>query len=207
MEIVTQADLRLEGIGIPKIPHSLSLTQSMNHHGILAVTVWLEENEAQDTARYVATGAYVILTTSADHAKPIFCGVISSARVYRKEGRHAAELEVRSYSWLMDRDRKKISYQQSGRTWKALTEMLLLPYGGIYTWDQPGKDQPVSDLLIQYEETDWEFLCRMAARQSYPVSPEVRVTGVEICVGLPQNRESREIGTDRYRIRSGMDGA
>lgn len=79
MSAIMQTDLRLWGVGSEKIPHSLTMIQTMNQHSCLEATVWLREEEAGESQKYVSPGSYVILTAYQEEAIPIFHGILSSS--------------------------------------------------------------------------------------------------------------------------------
>ena len=57
----------------------------------------------------------------------------------------------------------------------------------------PGSDMRTGGTLIQYQETDWRFLKRMASQLGLPLVPDTSYYYPRFCLGLPEG-EKRELG-------------
>ena len=54
--------------------------------------------------------------------------------------------------------------------------------------------------LLQYEESDWAFLKRLASLQGQGILPEVRFPGAKLYVGLPGGRKAKPLETGSWRL-------
>ena len=59
--------------------------------------------------------------------------------------------------------------------------------GGV-VFASPFPDR-TGELILQYHETDWEFLKRMASRKHAFLVPETAVTGMKFFFGMPVGKE------------------
>ena len=48
----------------------------------------------------------------------------------------------------------------------------------------------VGSLIVQYEETDWEFLQRVLSREGIMITPDCRQPGLKLYAGVPELVES-----------------
>lgn len=206
MKILEQADIYLEGFGIPKIPVSFRIIQEMGHHAQLKIHVWVEKEESDSILARIPYGKPIILKDKGLYSKPLFCGIIDKAHLGKVNGRLTAELEAYSCSYEMDREQKDCSYQKKERTKQELAVLLLSKYDGACTWDSPESNDAAGEFLMQYHETDWEFLKRIASKDGCAIFPELCVPRAEIYIGLPQNREITKLTTKGYSRHSYMDG-
>lgn len=207
MKILEQGDLLLKGIGAPKIPEFYRLAQCMDSHAVLTVRVWLEEDEVKEAAKLTENGQAIMVLDRKQPEKPLFCGILCSTHLWKEKGRPCAELEVYSNSIRMDREWRNCSYQKEQRSREELAARVLSSYQGVYTWDQPGREAPVGGFLMQYQESDWEFLRRLASQSGCAIFPEIRVPGVEVCIGVPENRPVTQLEAVRYRRREQAGGS
>ncbi len=59
---------------------------------------------------------------------------------------------------------------------------------------------------MQYQETDWEFLKRVASQKGYLLSPEIHFPGIRVCVGLPKYQIRKTLPDRNCCIRNRMSG-
>ena len=59
----------------------------------------------------------------------------------------------------------------------------------------------LESFLMQYGESDWEFLRRVASMQGQPLIPEVRWAGARTYIGLMESGEVKTLEASEYRIR------
>ena len=57
----------------------------------------------------------------------------------------------------------------------------------------PGSDMQTGGTLIQYQETDWNFLKRMASQLGLPLVPDISYYYPRFYLGLPEG-EKKELG-------------
>ena len=122
------------------------------------------------------------------------------------QGRAAVDLQVYSSSCKLDLKRKNRSFQDEQRSRGNLFSLLLKEYQGDFIWDQPGREGAVGKFLMQYQETDWEFLKRVASQKGYLLSPEIHFPGIRVCVGLPKYQIRKTLPDGNCCIRNRMSG-
>ncbi len=136
----------------------------------------------------------------------MFCGILCSSIARLVQGRAAVDLQVYSSSCKLDLKRKKRSFQDEQRSRGNLFSLLLKEYQGDFIWDQPGREDAVGKFLMQYQETDWEFLKRVASQKGYLLSPEIHFPGIRVCVGLPKYQIRKTLPDRNCCIRNRMSG-
>lgn len=116
--------------------------------------------------------------------KALFKGVLDEIKFERKNKVCYAGLTVKSRSCLMDIERKSRSFQNTGSTYENLISSILSEYpDGAYFLSFT--DKPVGKLIVQYEETDWEFLKRILSELCVPVANAVNLDGIRLYFGVP----------------------
>ena len=131
---------------------------------------------------------------------------LCSSRAKLVQGRAAVDLQVYSSSCKLDLKRKNRSFQDEQRSRGNLFSLLLKEYQGDFIWDQPGGEGAVGKFLMQYQETDWEFLKRVASQKGYLLSLEIHFPGIRVCVGLPKYQIRKTLPDRNCCIRSRMSG-
>ena len=69
-----------------------------------------------------------------DGGGPVFCGVVERATAGKEKGKDCVYLEARIGSCLLDRNKRKRSFQRQGRSYKELAGEVAAPYQGYPVW-------------------------------------------------------------------------
>ena len=81
-------------------------------------------------------------------------------------------LEIMSGSSLMDRKKHLRSYQEPSMTYGQILKEIVTGYGEAGIAFSEPLEEKTGGLVLQYEETDWEFLKRAASRRHQFLVPE-----------------------------------
>ena len=106
-----------------------------------------------------------------DTGENLFTGYVEDASLEERQlGYFVLELMLIGTSILLDKENRYCSYQQVSQTHQKLIENILSKQA-----DDVGcrcvfaEDRAIGKPLIQYEETDWSFMKRVASRIKEPV--------------------------------------
>lgn len=86
----------------------------------------------------------------------------------------------------MDRKPVKKTFQDPSKTLRGVAEEVCQAYGADITLDS---DMPVKQVLSQDNETDWQFLKRIAAAQGKVLFTDILADGIRIFMGETGFRE------------------
>jgi hypothetical protein len=131
--------------------------------------------------------------------KPRFSGLLTNCAVHRRGDVHEVEAEAVGHTVLLDTERRTRSFQDAGMLHEALAKAVTEPYGDadlILTCE----DRPIGDMFIQYNETDWEFLKRVACNLSCGLIPADGHSGARFYIGLDGNGDVTDVGGGRLTI-------
>lgn len=104
---------------------------------------------------------------------PIFSGLITEVRFKEPGGSNRIMVRAVSSTWKMDIEKKCRSFQDTRLTYKSLINSILAEYGDadmVFSVT----DRPVAGPLIQYRETDWEFIGRIMSCLGVAVTADCR---------------------------------
>ncbi len=109
-------------------------------------------------------------------------------------------LEALSYSYLMDIQYKNRSFQNVDMTYEELLNIVIKDegYNGDFI-NTIGKDIALDCFTLQYRETDWEFLKRLASRFHMPLVVDDKETTPRIMFGLSFYSKVAELKHYNYR--------
>lgn len=130
------------------------------------------------------TPVQLIMISESKREKVLFSGIIVKAARYCEEGEFYIDMTASSYSLLYDLERKRRSFQKESRTYGELFQMITEVYpSGTYIWNGDEKCVPVNQFLLQYQESDWEFMKRLASIHHKGLIPEIIVPGPKLYIG------------------------
>ena len=172
---------------------TLKIKQCPNDHGKACLSGILKDESYQGIHKLTSKTVVKIKAKSGAGEETLFCGIPVGITIRQERGVYEAEIKMKSVSFLMDVKKKNKSFQNKDKSYSWLFETLLQGYGGdVLDHASHGKLQGCA--LIQYEETDWEFLKRAASRVGALVFPDVRFDIPKIFVGAPLGDLAAEAG-------------
>ena len=133
----------------------------------------------------------------------LFTGILVNIRT--KDTRDGAVIETRwkSSTCLLDRKKHERAITGSDMTYGQLLGRLTASYGEIYQ-DTLSYNRLLPGFLLQYQETDWEFLKRLAARAGGVLTPKCTGSDGEFCFGFP-NLKKEKISDASHRMLTTID--
>ena len=155
------------------------------------VLAWQQECNEQKATVYVKEGST---------KKTLFDGYIMDAGVEYVDDLKLLTIELVSVSIYLDREIKRRSFQDVSKTY-AVTIKEVIDDGEktrcSYNSDEMQKP---AKPLIQYAETDWQFVKRLASHLGTVVFPDVESRMPNIWVGLPIANEKVSFDESMYYV-------
>ncbi|WP_036216866.1 hypothetical protein [Lysinibacillus sphaericus] len=181
----------------------LSLTKKMNEHARLRFTGIVPE-EARDTYVEMTEAQSAIEVNQLNHLgvpSPLFKGVILNVKVSSVRGIYYIEVEAASSTHQLDIKKKNRSYQDKEMTYKALFKLLNPVYPGLDVIDEATKGAKLEKFTLQYYETDWEFLKRLASRFNTGLVPAATFDKPKFHFGVPAGSAKGKLEDYQYTTR------
>ncbi|ANF97582.1 contractile injection system protein, VgrG/Pvc8 family [Paenibacillus bovis] len=196
--------LRLDGPIHPQRLNELSITRKLNEHGYMTVTGILPEEEGAQAIQTELEGQPVVLRQLDEEGhsvRRLFHGRITRFTVHCIRSIYTFELEAISQSGQMDMERKWRSFQHTEQTYADLVATVVREYTYGDAIDTIANATTLGGLILQYDETDWQFLKRLASRFGSVLVPEITAASPKVFFGMPEGK-SYTLGEDTfYRIR------
>ena len=198
---------RIAAAELQVLPYSLEsitafeLIQEVNEHVSLRVG-GLVSDEAMD--RYVeqaeAGETIQVVVKDGEQAKTLFHGMLTSISVQYVQGVRRLMIEAGSSTLWMDMVKQTRSFQDEQRTYLQLFKQLLGSYSPASLRDEASTGKETGGLLMQYQETDWCFMKRLASHFQAPLIPGSAREGIQLYVGLPEGGEPLELQEHNYEV-------
>lgn len=135
------------------------------------------------------------------NAKVIFVGKIRESKIKRENQMQVLELKLVSYTWLMDLEKRIRSFQAEGISYQEILDTVMGAYPGGGCILVREEKRVTEELIVQYQETDWEFVKRLASHLQTVIVPQMQTPGVRIYAGLPERSTGISCRAERYIAR------
>lgn len=196
---------------------ALDIMQEINRHGDVKIEGYVADENEEDYLKLLMRECWVKIEAigKEKNTKVLFWGLVKGFELGEDNDQKKLKLEIISGSWLMDRNKHIRGFQNTGQTYSEIFKQLVLPYKDSGFISNISLDNPLGEFILQYQETDWEFLMRIASKSNQFLTSECLSKGVKIYAGLPKtetitiNQETRyttfkELKQDNSKIYESM---
>jgi hypothetical protein len=98
-----------------------------------------------------------------------FNGVLQNVKITCVNAVYRLELYAVSNTVLLDTEKHKRSFQDNAQTYKSIVETVIADKNGNVTYN--ASTMTVENIILQYNETDWEFAKRLASHTNDVLIP------------------------------------
>ena len=122
----------------------------------------------------------------------LFSGYPEKVEIKEERGYRIADIQAVSGTILLDQKKSNRVFQKKVQTHMGIASAVTADTDHS-ACILPGSDMRTGGTLIQYQETDWRFLKRMASQLGLPLVPDTSYYYPRFYLGLPEG-EKRELG-------------
>uniref|UniRef100_UPI00046F69BE phage baseplate assembly protein V n=1 Tax=Paenibacillus forsythiae TaxID=365616 RepID=UPI00046F69BE len=184
----------------------LTLTKKINEHARLYFTGMIPE-ELQDSYVDSTEKNTVIELSQRDESggsRPLFSGIPLSVEIKVVRGVSYLEVEAISHTYRMDIKRRTRSFQNTKMTIPQMLEQIGQDYEGLDVIDGATGGEAIGKIAVQYQETDWAFLRRIASRYHTSLMPVARFDSPKFYFGIEHSPAQAVLDQTRYTVRKQM---
>lgn len=176
MADITYDRLSVSGVAYLSI-EGLEIIQKVNEHAKARVSLVVEDEVGRDFMDHTFEGQAVAVYVD---GSPVYCGLIQQAAVNYEKTYALLNLELISCSILWDIQKRNKSYQQIGTGYAALMEEAAAGTGTVINHAAAMASE---SMVVQYQETVWQFMRRMAAYMKAPLFVDPTGTAPVLNIG------------------------
>lgn len=147
---------------------TFEITNKINEHAKLYLTGFIEDDGSFIlTNTMVCSPIKVVYFSNKGEQIPFFAGVITNVRVYTQDGNQAIEIMALSNTSILDTVKESKSCQKINTTYAGLMEDVAFRAGATMMYGVEEKEyaSKLGTISIQYKETNWEYLKRLASHK------------------------------------------
>ena len=204
MSAITYIQLKTNVDCIQQIK-SIRIIQRMNEHARLFLTAVLSDEKKDDYIKKNLSKEQFILSSNGDSQTTLFQGMVLEAHTETIGGVYYLKIKAISNSYLTDIKTVSRSFQDKKMTYEKLMKSIVSEYPNGDILDHASKGKLLDHLTIQYEETDWEFLKRMASHFHAGILPSLTHEGPKIIIGVPKGSSAGTMDCSSYQMVKHLD--
>ena len=201
MTTLDYTGLRLTGA--LRIEHlaTLSLHVGVNDHGWAVVEGEAGEDALEQLQGAVAGREQIIMARDESGVEqPLFAGIIRTADLVTYGGYNRFRIELQTGTIQMNQVKRSRSFQDVGQTYSQVAQRVASGYEDGAVIPTVGLDKPLGIPVIQYRETDWAFLKRLASWCGGVVVPESHYSYPRLWFGFPERAFTCSFPEDCYTV-------
>ncbi len=181
------------------------LTGRFNEHGTLYVKALLSEEKGDGYMNSSGRGEPVCLSAQNYEGVPqiLFQGMVQKLQVRVIGQLYYLEVQAVSYSYLLDIEKRNRSFQDKVLSYEGLLQKLTAGYEDAGILDVVTQKAVIGQLLVQYQETDWQFLKRLASHFHTGLVNDVRFSCPRCYFGV-QGGRGVELEAVAYSVKKDM---
>lgn len=185
----------------------LWMEEEIGEHGRLRIEGYIEdEMEEKYLAQLTGDVWERIEKVGKDGERQIlFWGIVTDFSIDSQYHQKKMILEITTGSILMDREEHLRSYQDGFKTYQQIFSEIATGYqeSSVSFYSPLGDAE--GKLILQYYETDWQFLKRLASRKNKFLTVESRSQGIKFGYGLPTGIKAELPGHGKYVVKKELD--
>ena len=180
----------------------LQFISSFAMEKILDFQIWEEPGEhargnfrlllSENETGINSMNAPIQLLGEGNTAGTLFSGYPEKVEIKEEKGYRIADIQAVSGTILLDQKKSNRVFQKKVQTYMGIASTVTADTEHS-ACILPGSDMRTGGTLIQYQETDWRFLKRMASQLGLPLVPDTSYYYPRFYLGLPEG-EKRELG-------------
>lgn len=193
--------LKTEPLSVRQITE-FQIIRKVNDHIYLTLCGTIDGADAEDYLEGKKRVGEIGVTLAENGAEDriLFRGLIKELRLSMDGGIYSVELTAVSHTYMLDQIKRFRTFQNRNQTYKELVKEVLGPYKNAAVIC-PSGEEIIGEMQIQYQETDWEFLKRMASHLNTMLVAEGRLNKPAFYFGMRKGKRGLEWPVETYVVR------
>ncbi|MCH5345359.1 MAG: hypothetical protein J1E64_15135 [Acetatifactor sp.] len=202
MEVITYSNIVVEGFPFKKIL-SVSIEHAPNEHAKAEIVGEVETEVGQNQVQRVDETTMITVSTTAEgQPEVLFCGCVGNLSMEQENEYSRVNLLLYSTSRLLDMTLKNKTYQNTAKTYGQIIQADIADVGDLHMMVS---DKAIGQLIMKYNETDWNFMKRMASQLNAPLIANLYSQRPQVYIGMPPAARTIEVESTSFSYGSDID--
>lgn len=179
---------------------NVKMQEGLNRHACLQVMAVIEEEKINKYFYQIAEGEQIKAGYNGEEQVLFFVGYLDQVEVFYEKGQAMLMMLAVSVTKKWDVVKRKRSFQNLDASYADIISMVLSGYEKTAWVSKTETSRKVPGLILQYNETDWEFLCRLASHFAAFIMVAASNDIGQIYFGIPEINYNHNIKSNNYAI-------
>ncbi len=167
----------------------MEIHHDINMHAVVNMNAIASEENQKEILNKDWSGTSILVLKKGEENEPLFNGFIEKLTCQKENQLLMLRISGIGATVKLDREKKKRSFQNGGMTYKQAVQEVIRDYEGAeIIWNIDG-DKEIGSPLVQYDETDWEFLMRLCSSFNVMVVSDLKTDKLSVCFGMSSGKE------------------
>lgn len=183
---------------------AIEMDASLNDHVSFRLLLLLEEDRIEALVHGTADGDHIEVYREGQDGI-LFAGKITKAGMCRERGLRLLQVEALSHTMDWALAPKSQSFLNLDLTYKQVMDRVLANQEDAEIMDCATRGGVIPDFLLQYEESDWDFLVRLASHFHTFLVPDCQAAHGRAYFGIPNLGEETVLSEEEFTEIKDMD--
>jgi RHS repeat-associated protein len=191
-------DLRIDFLCEIEQISELSFTNGYGDHPTALVKGTVDEKKHAEILRGVNAETPLVIRGKDD--KVLFSGFVSDIKFAKVHDLYSFQMTAKGATAKMDVTKRSRTFFKKGITYQQIVDGILRSYPGATMISNVDLAQSTSIPIIQYKETDWEFIGRLASMFGATLLPAADSLAPRFTIGCSQRNVEADITISENEI-------
>lgn len=177
------------------------MTKQVNDHIYLMIKGILNKDNAEEILerkKYIEEISVTLIESGSENVT-LFRGIIKEISISMEGQIYNVKLQAVSYTYLLDQEKKFRTFQNVKQTYKDLVKEVLASYDAAVIY--PCGEEKIETMQVQYQETDWEFLKRMASQLHTVLVADSYIDKAAFYFGMREGKKDLQLPVESCTVR------
>lgn len=171
----------------------MEIRHDVNMHAVVNINAIASRDKQKEILNKDWSGTSILVLKKGEENEPLFNGFIEKLVCQKENQLLTLRISGIGGTVKLDREKKEQSFQNVGMTYEQVAKEVVKYYEGTGIIWNIDSNKEIGSPLVQYNETDWEFLKRLCSHFNEIVIEDLKTRKPVICFGMSMGKERSEV--------------
>lgn len=179
----------------------LECAKELNEHGTLQITGIIDQEKEQEYIKMARKETWVKVKaiSESEEEQSFFEGILTGLWIKKENQLSILTIEIKTGSFLLDIESHTRSFQDLGFRYIDVIHTCMEAAEALFIL-LDRENETTKQFLMQYKETDWEFIKRLSSYMGVVLIPEDNIAGKKVHFDYRTENELKELQSDSYQM-------